>query len=487
MLAVALVPAALTTACPARAATYLVTSALSSGAGTLREAVTQAQSASGAPHTILFSLPINSVIGLAAPLPSLSATALIVDGSGSPGLVIDGNDTVRVFDVGAAASLTLRDLALRRGFANNDRGGCVRVSDAASTLTLDRATLQDCRATSIQPGGLALGGAVYAEGDVFVYRSAFIGNRARAPGSTAGGALDVRRNAWIENSRFERNEAVSAGSTGAAGGAVIAGTGTLTLLRSQFFDNRAVQTSTANLSFGGAVYVRDRSGTTIRQSLFVHNESGQGAAVYASLSTIPGTMNVAVGNTTFAGNLGGPALSLAGVRMDLRNNSFWKNSGRAGFGAHLHASGNNTSVAAVTHNLFATSGDGGAACSSASLPVGIDGTGSNLFADASCTYLAAFSYIDGGDLRIRGLRTTGSALHDIAVVDVFAGSPVIDAGNPADPGSGGVFVCTAGDARDEMRPADGDADGAAVCDIGAHELQREASLFADDMESPLLR
>ena len=90
-------------------------------------------------------------------------------------------------------------------------------------------------------------------------------------------------------------------------------------------------------------------------------------------------------------------------------------------------------------------------------------------------------------MNIRGLRKTGSALHDIPVVDVFAGSPVIDAGNPDAPETGTVFVCTAGDARDETRPADGDADGAPICDIGALELQREAPLFADDLEGVLLR
>lgn len=248
-----------------------------------------------------------------------------------------------------------------------------------------------------------------------------------------------------------------------------------------------MQTATANLSFGGAISVRDRTSATVRQSLFLRNESGQGAALYAALLTLPNTMNIAISNTTFAGNLSGPALSLGNVRMDLRNNTFWKNSGRSGLGAHLNVTGANTTINAATHNLLAGSGDGSSLCSSSSLPGGLMGTGSNLIADTSCNYLDAFSYINGGDLRIRGLRATGSTLHDIPVVDLFAGSPMIDTGNPDDPAAGTVFVCTAGDARDEARPADGDADGVAVCDIGSHELQREASLFADDMEPMLLR
>jgi hypothetical protein len=469
------------------AATFLVTSTLASGAGTLRDAMTQAQATGGAPHTILFTLPANSVIGLASPLPTLASTPLVIDGSGTPGLVVDGLDTARPFVVGASSSLTLRDLTVRNGFINDERGGCIRVTSDTSTLTLDRVTLQGCRALSIATNGVALGGAVSTEGGAFVYHSTFADNLARASGSTAGGALDVRRSLWIENSRFERNEAIGTGSTGAAGGAVIAGNGTLTVLRSQFIDNRAVQTATANLSFGGAISVRDRTSTTIRQSLFLRNQSGRGAALYAALLTLPNTMNATVSNTTFAGNLGGPSLSLANVRVDLRNNTFWKNSGRSGLGAHLDLTGANTTINAAAHNLLATSGDGSAACSSSSLPNGLQGTGSNLIVDTSCSYLDAFSYINGGDLRIRGLRATGSALHDIPVVDLFAGSPMIDSGNPDDPASGTVFVCTAGDARDETRPADADADGISVCDIGAHELQGEASLFADGMELLLLR
>lgn len=487
MLCLAMIVGALIPATTPSAATFLVTSAAGAGTGTLREAMTLAQATAGAPHTIIFTLPANSVIGIATPLPTLSSTPLVIDGSGTLGLVVDGLDTARPFQVGPSSSLTLRDLTVRNGFINNERGGCIRVNSDTSTLTLDRVTMRGCRAISLETSGAALGGAVYTEGSAFVYRSNFIDNEARAVDTAAGGALDVRRSLWIENSRFEGNEAIGTGVNGASGGAFISGQGTLTILRSQFIDNRAAQTNSAAFSFGGAVFVRDRTNTTVRQSLFLRNEGGRGSALSASLSTLTSAMNVVVSNSTFAGNFGGSSLSLANISIDLRNNTFWKNSGRTGFGAHLHASGSNTTITAATHNFFATSGDGGALCSAAALPGGLIGTGTNLFADASCGYLDTFSYINEGDLRIRSLRTTGSNFHDIAVVDLFAGSPVIDAGNADAPGSGTAFVCTSGDARDESRPADGDADGIAVCDIGAHELQREASLFADDFEVPLLR
>jgi RHS repeat-associated protein len=51
---------------------------------------------------------------------------------------------------------------------------------------------------------------------------------------------------------------------------------------------------------------------------------------------------------------------------------------------------------------------------------------------------------------------------------LLAGSPAIDGGNTGTPGSGGN-ACAATDQRGALRPADGDGNGGAVCDIGAYE------------------
>ena len=68
--------------------------------------------------------------------------------------------------------------------------------------------------------------------------------------------------------------------------------------------------------------------------------------------------------------------------------------------------------------------------------------------------------------------------HAIPVV-----SPAIDAANPAAPGSGGD-ACEAADQRGDVRPADGDSDFTATCDIGAFEFGGASTCPIPDLPLP---
>jgi len=61
-------------------------------------------------------------------------------------------------------------------------------------------------------------------------------------------------------------------------------------------------------------------------------------------------------------------------------------------------------------------------------------------------------------------------------------SPALDAGNPAEPSTGGD-ACERTDQRGSGRPADGNEDGVPVCDIGAFEFT-VADLFVSKTDSP---
>ncbi len=474
--------AALGWAASAQAAIFTVTATNDSGPGTLRSALEAANAAPGVPHGIGFAVPPDSVITLASSLQVGANVQVIVDGTDSPGLVVDGAGNVRLFDSGSASRLTVRDLTLRNGRATTEGGGCLRTSHNSSSLVIDRAHLHGCVATNLTES--MQGGAVLARGSLFIYESRFTDNQAVSSSMSAvGGAVAGFDQMWIEASTFSGNHATSA--VGEAVGGAVAALVRLTVVRSRFIGNRADHPQ--NLSFGGAIHARHDWTTTLRQSLLFDNHAFHGSALHASPSSSNATTTLVASNNTIAGNAGGPALYLSDVQLDMKNNSFWKNQGPAALGSHLLMRGAATGIPAASNNLFAATASGARSCFAENLPDGLFGSGANLFVDDSCDFIDDFSLITDADLRIRGLRHTGSTLHDIPVVDLFADSPAIDNGNPNDVGSGASYACTAGDARDEPRPVDGNADGDAICDIGALELQQEASLFADDFETMLLR
>jgi hypothetical protein len=106
---------------------------------------------------------------------------------------------------------------------------------------------------------------------------------------------------------------------------------------------------------------------------------------------------------------------------------------------------------------------------------GIASDGYNIASDASCG-LAGTGDMQNTDPLLDALADNGGPTMTHALL---AGSPAIDNGSPN---------CPAVDQRGESRPADGDANGSAECDIGAFEVQPSVAatpdivpLFGDDI------
>jgi len=466
------------------AATFTVITTADSGNGSLRAVMTNALAAANPPHTIQFTVPSNSVILLSSALPTIT-TDLTINGLGINGLSIDGAAAVRPFSTGNGGALTLRNLRVRNGRVTDGtaRGGCIHNASNLG-LVLDRVELIGCSNIPTN-NDAARGGAVSSQGPVFVDRSLFLDNRAESLGAAVGGAISAIGIATIERSVFEGNVAV--GGTIGNGGAINAQRVLVT--RSEFIGNRAENTGPQRAGFGGAIRTTTDSSSTIRQSLFFDNVAWLGSAVSASPLSVNAVSGLTMSNNTLVGNSGGPALYLADVRATLKNNTWWKNASTDGRSAHLAIVGPQMRFDAATNNLFAPALNGSPACSALDVPadLGIDET--NLFTDLSCDFILFLSfYVPNEGQFIRGLRRTGTLGNNTPVVDFYAGARSIDGGEIAfAPGDPSPFACTAGDARDEDRPADGTADGTAECDIGALELQHEAPLFADDFDGALLR
>jgi hypothetical protein len=91
--------------------------------------------------------------------------------------------------------------------------------------------------------------------------------------------------------------------------------------------------------------------------------------------------------------------------------------------------------------------------------LGVFSYGHNLSSDSSCNFTASGDRLNTEPL-LGLLQDNGGATPTQAI---RPGSPAIDHGDPS--------FCPATDQRGVARPADGDRDGSAACDIGAYELR----------------
>ena len=248
---------------PARAAvTFTVSNTNDSGAGSLRQAITNANNNGAGEDTITFAPGIGSMGGegiqLQSPLPDLSSVS--IEGPGAERLTLTPGRRddktfyqFRIFTVGAGATVSIEGLTMAGGNEPTGNGGAV-FNPAAGTLKITNSTVSG----NLLDGGN--GGGVYNEGTLTVEDSAVCNNRV-VNGASGGGIYN-------------------------------AGGGTLAITDSTVCDNTVSHS-------GGGVY---NEGTlTVEGSTFSGNQTDDpslpnaGGAIFSS-----GTLTVT--NTTLSGN-----------------------------------------------------------------------------------------------------------------------------------------------------------------------------------------
>jgi predicted outer membrane repeat protein len=410
------------------ATTLVVTNTNNSGGGSLRQAILNANASPGA-DTIVFSLTgCPCVITLTTGLHTITE-AVTISGPGMDQLAVNGNNSVRVFDIGAVP-VTLSDLTVWRGSVSGHGAGIqstgaltlVNVAVLANTSSNDGGGVYVDN-TVVITGGLLRnnqctnvgcnGGGLFAANALTLTNTQFISNvsSTQAGGAYAGGGV------VMSGSRFERNRCAY---TTCAGGGLYT-TGDLTLIGGQFDQNQCTGTNCT----GAGAYVGGSA--TVINGWFDRNEctgtTCNGAGLYTDGALILDGGLFDQNQCTATGCYGAGVYANGGAALS--NGWFVGNltSATTGAGGGLYTPGTLT----LTDTLFVSNtadGSGGGAYALDNTAItgsrfernqGVDGSGGGLYVSGTLT-LSGTTFIsntarrEGGGLYITGTLTSNGGL-----------------------------------------------------------------------------
>ncbi len=260
------------------------------GACSLRAAIEEA-SASGGPTTI--DLPPGEYALMLGELPVgfLSATDITLNGTGLPAdtLIVQTDEANRIFNVdykvAGGVTFSVRNMTLQNGVGGaGGGGGAILAGGPGDVLNVANVVFANNRTSSFNGGAISFTGG----GELRVEDSTFVGNQSptgnggaihfvqtepgsfQVTGSTftgnvaSGGGLGGQGGAInagctgcspfsITHSNFSGNTADGAGTSGGQGGAIMVGSGTLSLHYNRIAGNNAPNGGTGVHLAGGSV------------------------------------------------------------------------------------------------------------------------------------------------------------------------------------------------------------------------------------------
>ena len=393
----------------------------SAGNCTLRAAVMEANALSG---TDTIALPSGTfVLSIAGASENLAATG-----------DIDITDHLTIN--GAGANTTILD--------GNSIDRVFHIVPSAGTVEISGVTIRN--GSGSDGGGLRNGSTLTLNNSTVTNNSA--GSSGGAIANTDGGSLTIA-------------DSIFSGNTAWDGGAIFnPDGGTVTISGSVFDANTASQN-------GGGI-VTFQSTLTIDNSTF----SGNNAATRDGGGIHGHEDFVNITNSTFSGNTagrGGGAVSSWRSTVTIANSTFNGNTADFGGGGFFRSGSGTFSIknTVIANNV-----------PDDCLADPVSSLGHNLDGDGTCG-LSDPTDLSEMDPLLGPLQDNGGLTQTHAPLP---GSPVIDSGNPALPGTGGN-ACQASDQRGIVRPLDGNGDGTATCDMGAVEalvLHVDSSDDTDD-------
>jgi uncharacterized repeat protein (TIGR01451 family) len=307
--------AALTAASTAEAATFAVANTNDSGAGSLRQAVLDANANPG-PDVITFDAGVTGTITLTTGQIVIT-DSVDIQGPGMANLAVSGNDASRVFYVYdpvtlVPADVTISGLTITNGYSYisgdslHSRGAGINV--VGENLTLVEVAVTDST-SGCSGGGIAFSGLTQpAIGDLtsaaIVIRSSVIsGNTAGVPDQTGGGGglyVYYAAGMTIENTEIYNNIALEEGGgisifSGAPGAE-------FSISGSDILDNEAGLTG-ESYGFGGGIFIITYYQTlSIDETTIAGNAAAyNGGGVDVNFSTLEMKNSTVSGNTSGSG------------------------------------------------------------------------------------------------------------------------------------------------------------------------------------------
>ncbi len=264
--------------------TFTVTNTNDSGAGSLRQAVLDANASAGA-DTIAFSGISGQTITLASQITITDDITIDGDmnGDNKADVTISGNNASRIFSVtGTGTDLALQSLTLTNGASVTGSGGAVQLSTSTGTLSISDTTISNSSVTGFRGGAVSSSG-----GAITITNSLLTGNSATGN----GGAIYSFGSVALTNSTIDGN------TSNGSGGGVMASGAALTAVNSTITSNHADADGTDTVSGGGIAGIFNLFNTVVAS-----NSSGSGLTA----NDISGTATGQAAHSFF-----GTAVSLA--------------------------------------------------------------------------------------------------------------------------------------------------------------------------------
>ncbi len=332
----------------AQAATFTVSNINNSGAGSLRQAVLDANASAGADQ-INFSVVSGSTITLSSSelliTDSLKITGPSAGNSSSITLNGAANSRVIRATIPAGGHLTLENMTLSNGLFNG-RGGALRMGGSGTgELVLNHSVVTNSHAT----GYFHEGGGLYVENAQITLNNSTISNNTTSGNKSPGGGIFANEvTISLNNSTISGNS--TSGSQSSGGG--LYSDGAVTVNNSTVSNNH----TTGSASTGGGLYifldVSKNQSAVLNQTTISGNTTSGSSAHGGGLAVFKGDTilnNSTITNNTSSG-AGGGFFALVQSYSVFFNNTIL--SGNTGFLGNFYGAQPSTGKVNADHSLF---------------------------------------------------------------------------------------------------------------------------------------